>query len=92
MDFLAIVKKYVKDFHVRVNADKPRDADLALSFGAEGIGLVRTEHMFFEEDRINLFRQMIFAETPEARQKTLAQLKIRKGIHPHALRLRGGRL
>ncbi len=75
LDFIGIVKKYVKHFHVRVNADKPRDAELARSFGAEGIGLVRTEHMFFQEERINLFRQMVFAETREERVATLAQLK-----------------
>jgi pyruvate,orthophosphate dikinase len=75
LDFLQIVKKYVKEFHVRVNADKPRDAELAKSFGAEGIGLCRTEHMFFEDDRINLFRQMIFADDFEERRKTLAKLQ-----------------
>ena len=75
LDFLAIVKKYVREFHVRVNADKPRDAELALSFGAEGIGLCRTEHMFFEEDRINVFRQMIFAENYEDRVATLKKLQ-----------------
>ncbi len=75
LDFIGIVKKYVKGFHVRVNADKPRDAELAKSFGAEGIGLVRTEHMFFQEDRINLFRQMVFAGSREERVATLAKLK-----------------
>ena len=47
LDYIKIVKKHVKGFHVRVNADKARDAALALKFGAEGIGLCRTEHMFF---------------------------------------------
>ena len=75
LDFIGIAKKYVKGFHVRVNADKPRDAELARSFGAEGIGLVRTEHMFFQEERINLFRQMVFASSREERVETLAKLK-----------------
>jgi len=75
LDFIGITKKFVKHFHVRVNADTPRDAELAKSFGAEGIGLVRTEHMFFQEERINLFRQMVFAASREERVATLAKLK-----------------
>ncbi len=76
LDFIAIVKKFVSGFHVRVNADKPRDAALALKFGAEGIGLTRTEHMFFDEKRINVFREMIISNTPEDRKKALRQLKV----------------
>jgi len=76
LDFIAIVKNYVPDFHVRVNADKPRDAALALKFGAEGIGLCRTEHMFFDEKRINVFREMIISDTVEDRRKALRQLKV----------------
>lgn len=75
LDFIAVVKKYVKDFHVRTNADTPRDASLALKFGAEGIGLCRTEHMFFAENRINLFREMILAESKEVRAKVLKKLQ-----------------
>ena len=75
LDFIAIVKKYVKEFHVRANADKPNDAALALRFGAEGIGLCRTEHMFFDVKRINVFREMIMADTPEKRSATLKKLK-----------------
>lgn len=77
LDFIGIVKKHVdvNKFHVRANADKPRDAALALSFGAEGIGLVRTEHMFFDEKRINVFREMIISDTKEQRIKALAKLK-----------------
>jgi len=59
---------------VYTNADTPRDAKQAVSFGAEGIGLVRTEHMFFEGDRIKAVREMIVAENVEERQKALAKL------------------
>ncbi len=76
LDFVQIVKKFVPDFHVRVNADKPRDAALALKFGAEGIGLCRTEHMFFDEKRINVFREMIVSNTEAERKKALRQLKV----------------
>lgn len=76
LDFVHIVKRYVPDFHVRANADKPRDAALALKFGAEGIGLCRTEHMFFDEKRINVFREMIVSDTEEERKKALRQLKV----------------
>ncbi|MGM0674378.1 MAG: pyruvate, phosphate dikinase [Spirochaetota bacterium] len=61
-------------FNIRTNADTPEDAKRAREFGAEGIGLCRTEHMFFEEDRIKIFRQMIVAENKEAREKALAKL------------------
>ena len=59
---------------VRTNADTPRDAKQALAFGAEGIGLVRTEHMFFEGDRIKAIREMIVSKTVEQREKALAKL------------------
>ena len=59
---------------VRTNADNPRDTKKAIELGAEGIGLCRTEHMFFEADRISAIRQMILAETVEAREKALAKL------------------
>lgn len=75
-EFIAIVKKHMKSFHVRANADSPRDAALALSFGAEGIGLCRTEHMFFNEKRINVFREMILADSLESREKALAKLEV----------------
>ncbi len=75
MDFIKIVKKHVKDFHVRANADTPRDATLAKNFGAAGIGLCRTEHMFFHEKRINVFREMILADSKEERIKALNKLK-----------------
>lgn len=59
---------------VRTNADTPRDAKQALTFGAEGIGLVRTEHMFFEGERIKAIREMIVAKTKEQRERALAKL------------------
>jgi pyruvate,orthophosphate dikinase len=59
---------------VRTNADTPRDAKIARGFGAEGIGLCRTEHMFFDGDRIIAVREMILADTMDARQKALAKL------------------
>jgi pyruvate,orthophosphate dikinase len=59
---------------VRTNADTPHDAQAARNFGAEGIGLCRTEHMFFESDRIFAVRQMIVSETPEQRQAALAKI------------------
>ncbi len=65
---------------VRTNADTPQDAINALKLGAEGIGLCRTEHMFFEQDRIPKIRKMILSETVEAREEALADLiPIQKG-------------
>ncbi len=75
LDFIDIIKTSLKDFKVRVNADKPRDAELAVKFGADGIGLCRTEHMFFDEKRINVFRQMIISDKPSERAKVLKKLK-----------------
>ncbi len=59
---------------IRTNADTPKDAQVAKNFGAEGIGLCRTEHMFFEGDRIKAMREMILAENTEGRKKALAKL------------------
>ena len=64
----------VRTLGVRTNADTPRDARQAMKFGAEGIGLCRTEHMFFEEERIFAIRQMIVSDTVEQREKALAKL------------------
>ncbi len=64
----------VRVLKVRTNADTPRDAKQARKFGAEGIGLCRTEHMFFEEDRIFNFRRMIAADTIEAREEALEKI------------------
>ncbi len=60
---------------VRTNADTPKDSHVAIEFGAEGIGLCRTEHMFFEADRIRSVRQMILAEDLEGRKKALSKLE-----------------
>ncbi len=59
---------------VRTNADTPHDTEQAVSFGAEGIGLTRTEHMFFGKDRIPAMREMIVSRTQEAREKALAKI------------------
>ncbi|MGL5506494.1 MAG: pyruvate, phosphate dikinase [Paraclostridium sp.] len=67
------VDKY-KDLQVRTNADTPRDAGVAVKFGAEGIGLCRTEHMFFDEDRIPAVREMILSRTLEQRLVALEKL------------------
>ncbi len=66
-----------RDLKVRTNADTPKDAQTAIGFGAEGIGLTRTEHMFFEENRILKFRKMILSDSVEEREEALA------GIMPY---------
>ncbi len=71
--FMRWVDKY-RTLGVRANADTPTDARVARQFGAEGIGLVRTEHMFFEGDRIDAVREMIVAADAEGRKKALAKL------------------
>ncbi|KGF09445.1 pyruvate phosphate dikinase [Clostridiales bacterium S5-A14a] len=75
-DFETIMKwaDQIRRMRIRANADNPRDAKQALDFGAEGIGLCRTEHMFFEDERIPAIRQMILAETEEERRTALAKL------------------
>ena len=64
----------IRTLKVRTNADTPKDAAVAVKFGAEGIGLCRTEHMFFESDRIFAFRQMIVASNAEQRKKALEKI------------------
>jgi pyruvate,orthophosphate dikinase len=71
--FMIWVDKFRK-LGVRTNADTPTDSDTARSFGAEGIGLCRTEHMFFGEERIDVVRQMIIAETTEERKEALEKI------------------
>ena len=63
-----------RDIGVRANADTPAEARMARNFAAEGIGLARTEHMFYEDDRLTVMREMIFADSHEDRQSTLDQL------------------
>jgi len=65
----------IKVLGVRANADNPRDAKQAIEFGAEGIGLCRTEHMFFDKDRIPVVRQMILSETIEQRVEALEKIR-----------------
>jgi pyruvate,orthophosphate dikinase len=75
-DFATLMRwadKYRK-LKVKTNADIPRDAKVAVQFGAEGIGLCRTEHMFFDEDRIPAMREMIVSKTEEQRRKALEKL------------------
>ena len=64
----------VRKLGVRANADTPADARVALKFGAEGIGLCRTEHMFFDEDRIRAVREMILADDEKSRRAAIAKL------------------
>ncbi|HEX6543634.1 MAG TPA: pyruvate, phosphate dikinase, partial [Ktedonobacterales bacterium] len=64
----------IRRLGVWANADYPRDAERAVKFGAEGIGLCRTEHMFMEQERLPIVQEMILAKTPEERQKKLDQL------------------
>jgi len=63
-----------RSINVRTNADTPKDSEIAIKFGAEGIGLTRTEHMFFEGDRINSVREMILADDKEGRVKALKKI------------------
>jgi pyruvate,orthophosphate dikinase len=75
-DFATFMKwvDEVRTMGVRTNADTPKDAKVAREFGAEGIGLCRTEHMFFEEDRIKAVREMILADDEEGRRKALKKI------------------
>ena len=72
-ELMALADKYTK-LQVRTNADTPHDASIARSFGAVGIGLCRTEHMFFEGEKIKAMREMILAEDAEGRKKALAKI------------------
>ncbi|MEG2493408.1 MAG: pyruvate, phosphate dikinase, partial [Rikenellaceae bacterium] len=72
-NLMEIAGKYSR-LMVRANADSPRDAEVAFRFGAQGIGLCRTEHMFFEGDRIKAVREMILASDEDGRRKALAKL------------------
>lgn len=77
--FMRMADKY-RRLNVRTNADTPRDSKVARDFGAEGIGLCRTEHMFFEGDRIQAMREMILAHDLEGRKRALSKiLSMQKG-------------
>ena len=82
----------VRTLKVRTNADNPRDTAHAVDFGAEGIGLCRTEHMFFEGDRIKAIREMIVSKTAEGRTKALAKiLPLQQGDFEEMFRVLEGR-
>lgn len=72
-ELMKLADKYTK-LQVRTNADTPHDAEIARKFGAVGIGLCRTEHMFFEGEKIKAMREMILAENAEGRKKALAKI------------------
>ena len=72
-ELMELSDKYAT-MEVRTNADTPKDAKIARSFGAKGIGLTRTEHMFFEVDRIRAMREMILADTVKGRRRALSEL------------------
>ncbi len=72
-ELMDLCDKYTK-MEVRTNADTPHDAEVARAFGAKGIGLTRTEHMFFDDQKIVAMREMILARTSEGREKALAKL------------------
>ncbi|MDR2748156.1 MAG: pyruvate, phosphate dikinase [Treponema sp.] len=76
LDIIRIAGGFLKKFHVRANAETARDAALALSFGAGGIGLCRTEHMFFKAERINVFREMLLSDNEKERAKSLDKLRL----------------
>ncbi len=87
----------VRRMNVRANADTPEDAEVAFAFGAQGIGLTRTEHMFFERERLPFIKAMIMAETEEDRRANLDQLlpfqrqdfyELFKAMHGHPVTIR----
>ena len=81
-----------RQLEVRTNADTPRDAKQAVAFGAEGIGLCRTEHMFFDPDRIAAIREMICSDTVEQRKAALAKLEpMQQGDFEQLYEALGGR-
>ncbi len=97
MDLINIINKNIKDFKVLGNADTPKDANIVKTFGGEGIGLCRTEHMFFSEERINIFREMIISNSYEDRIKALKKLQnfqkkdfyeIFKAMNPYPVTIR----
>jgi pyruvate,orthophosphate dikinase len=75
-DFIKLLywADHVKKLWIRANTDTPEDARIALALGAEGIGLARTEHMFFERERLPFIKEMILSETEEDRRKALSKL------------------
>ncbi|MBN2244680.1 MAG: pyruvate, phosphate dikinase [Candidatus Aminicenantes bacterium] len=87
----------IRKMNVRANADTPEDANMAFAFGAEGIGLARTEHMFFERERLPFIKQMILSETEEERRRYLDKIlpfqrqdfyDLFKAMHGHPVTIR----
>ena len=74
-EFIALAKRFLKGFQIRANAETPAEAALALAFGAEGIGLCRTEHMFLKAGRINLFRDLLLSRSDADRNRALKKLQ-----------------
>lgn len=82
----------VRTLHVRTNADTPHDAEVAVKFGAEGIGLCRTEHMFFDESRIPAMREMIVSKDEPSRRRALNKLlPMQRGDFKGIYKAMGGR-
>lgn len=82
----------IRELKIRTNADTPKDCQVAIEFGAEGVGLCRTEHMFFDEARIHLVRQMILAKDANEREKPLAELKkVQRGDFEGIFKVMDGR-
>ena len=75
IELLEILNRNIKEFHVYGNGDTPKDANNIKTLGGEGIGLCRTEHMFFKEERINIFREMIISNSDKERKAALEKLK-----------------
>ncbi len=91
----ATIMEWADEFrtlHVRTNADTPHDAEVAVKFGAEGIGLCRTEHMFFDESRIPAMREMIVSKDVESRKRALNKLlPMQRGDFKGIYKAMGGR-
>jgi pyruvate,orthophosphate dikinase len=75
-EFAALAGGFLRRFQIRANAETPEEAERALRFGASGIGLCRTEHMFFKEGRLNSFRALILSPSPEEREGALEKLRV----------------
>jgi pyruvate,orthophosphate dikinase len=75
-DFIALAKGFIKNFQIRANAETPEDLERALSFGADGVGLCRTEHMFFKPGRINTFCELILSDSGAARKNALEKIQV----------------
>lgn len=75
LDLIKIINKFTANFRVYGNGDSPKDAALIRKFGGEGIGLCRTEHMFFDKSRINVFRDMILSSSKKERIESLVKLE-----------------